>query len=377
MIEELFCCALLAFAISLLLTPEIIRVAHSYQMHDMPSARKVHSQRIPRFGGLAIFMGVIITVLLWSFWRTELFNLPLLAAVTGIVIIGFRDDFLPLQAGIKLLAQTIGAFIIIFFGGIRIDSLHGLLGVGELPVYVSYPVSIFTIIVITNAFNLIDGINGLAGSIAILVFGSYGYWFYVNGDIPTAALCFSIIGGTLAFLIFNYQSKIFMGDCGSLQLGFMAATVTIKFLADNAALPASAAHHFESPLMFVCCLLAFPLFDTIRVFVLRVAAGVSPFTPDLNHIHHLLIGMHLPHAVATTIILSVNLIFIIAALLLQGYNDNLLLTGGILTAVLLTRFLKSRTLRYRLKHHGGGLHDYQVATAKPVGRIREKAGEGV
>lgn len=376
MIEELVCCALLAFAISLVLTPEIIKVAHSYQIHDMPNERKVHSQQIPRFGGLAIFIGLIITLLLWSFWRSELFNLPLLAAATGIVIIGFRDDFLPLRASIKLLAEITGAFIIIFFGDIRLESLHGLLGIGELPIYISYPVSIFTIVVITNAFNLIDGINGLAGSIAILVFGTYGYWFYINGDMPTAALCFGIIGSTLAFLFFNYQSRIFMGDCGSLLLGFMAAAVTIKFLGDNAQLSDTAAHYFTSPIMFVSCLLAFPLFDTIRVFVLRIASGISPFTPDRNHIHHLLIGMHFPHAVATTIILTFNLTFIIAALLLQGYNDNLLVPCGIMSAIILTRFLKSRTARFNNKQKGNLLHDAHKATRKTRSVTKEKVGEG-
>lgn len=376
MIEELVCCALLAFTISLVLMPEIIKVAHSYQIHDLPNERKVHSQQIPRFGGLAIFIGLIITLLLWSFWRSELFNLPLLAAATGILIIGFRDDFLPLRPSIKLLAEIAGAFIIIFFGDIRLNSLHGLLGIGELPIYVSYAVSIFTIVVITNAFNLIDGINGLAGSIAILVFGTYGSWFYINGDMATAALCFGIIGSTLAFLIFNYQSKIFMGDCGSLLLGFIAAAVTIKFLGDNARLPETAAHYFTSPITFVSCLLAFPLFDTIRVFTLRVASGVSPFTPDRNHIHHLLIGMNFPHAVATTIILAFNLAFIIAALLLQGYNDNLLVSGGIISAIILTRFLKSRTARFNGKK-GHLLHDVRKATQKTRSTGKEKVGEGV
>ena len=376
MIEELVCCALLAFAISLVLTPEIIKVAHSYQIHDMPNERKVHSQQIPRFGGLAIFMGLIITLLLWSFWRSELFNLPLLAAATGIVIVGFRDDFLPLRASVKLLGEVIGAFIIIFFGDIRLESLHGLLGIDELPIYISYAVSIFTIIVITNAFNLIDGINGLAGSIAILVFSTYGCWFYINGDMPTAALCFGIIGGTLAFLLFNYQSKIFMGDCGSLLLGFMAAAVTIKFLGDNAQLPNTAAHHFASPVMFVSCLLAFPLFDTIRVFTLRLAAGISPFTPDRNHIHHLLIGIHSSHAVATTIILMVNLAFIAAALFLQGYNDNVLIVGGIISAVLLTRFLKSKNVRFNRQRKGSLLHDEQKVARKTKSIRKERIIEG-
>ncbi|MCS7019203.1 MAG: MraY family glycosyltransferase [Cytophagales bacterium] len=377
MIQELLCCALLAFTIAFVLIPEIIKIAHNYQIHDLPNARKVHSQRIPRFGGLAIFIGLIITTLLWSFWRSELFNLPLLAAATGIVIVGFRDDFLPLRASIKLLAQVAGAFIIIFFGDIRLNSLHGLLGIHELPVYVAYPVSIFTVVVITNAFNLIDGINGLAGSVAILVFGTYGYWFYINNDIATAALCFGVIGGTLAFLFFNYQSQIFMGDCGSLLLGFLAATVTIKFLSDNAQLPPSAAHYFASPVMFVSCLLAFPLFDTIRVFVLRTASGISPFTPDRNHIHHLLIGMNLPHAVATTIILSVNALFIIAALLLQGYDDNLLVAGGIFVAWLLTRFLKKRSVKFASRQLRNLSPHVASATNNHLPPMKEKISESL
>lgn len=362
MMIKLFCCILFAFAVSLALVPEIIKVAHSYQIHDLPNERKIHSQRIPRFGGLAIFMSLIITMLLWSFWHRELFSLPIVTATTGIVIVGFRDDFLPLRASIKLLAQIAGALIVIFFGDVRLNSLHGLLGVGEIPIYISYPVSIFTIVVITNAFNLIDGINGLAGTIAVLVFGGYGYWFYLNNDMATAALCFSLIGGVLAFLLFNYRSKIFMGDSGSLQLGFLASVATIKFLSDNATLPPSAPHHLESPVMFASCLLSYPLFDTIRAFTQRVAAGISPFTPDRNHIHHLLIDMQLPHVVATIIIVATNIIFTIASLLLQGYDDNILIIGGISVAVLLTYILQQ--LHYQVKRNAAAPKTSQAPAIK-------------
>ncbi|MCU0451180.1 MAG: undecaprenyl/decaprenyl-phosphate alpha-N-acetylglucosaminyl 1-phosphate transferase [Bernardetiaceae bacterium] len=347
---EIALCALAAFFITLVLTPEIIKIAHQYEMHDRPDERKVHSHKVPRFGGVAIFFGFIITSLLVSFIQNHWINIQLVAAVAIVVVVGFRDDFLPLKPTYKLLAEVGAALLVIYLGDVRITSLHGLLGVHELPLWVSYAVSVFTIIVITNAVNLIDGIDGLAGSLAVLVLGGYGTWFYLVGNPTNTLLCFSACGAVAAYLIFNFQKKIFMGDAGSLLLGFLAATTTIMFLQENAALPAGSPLRLGSPVLFVSCVLALPLFDTIRVFTLRILGGRSPFTPDKNHLHHLLIGLELPHYQATLIMVAVNLLLIGGAVAAQGVNENLGVATGIAVLVLGSRYLAHRLARHQARH---------------------------
>jgi UDP-N-acetylmuramyl pentapeptide phosphotransferase/UDP-N-acetylglucosamine-1-phosphate transferase len=345
MLEILFC-TLVAFAISLVLTPEIIKIAHAYNKHDEINERKIHTSNVPRFGGLAVFFGFLIATLLFSTLWQHMINVHLIIALVLIVIIGFRDDFLPLKPKFKLAVEILASLLIIHFGNIRIESMHGLFGIGELPLWTSYGLTVFTLIVVTNAVNLIDGIDGLAGSFSLLVFGGYGCWFYSANDLATSIFCFGMVGAILGFLIFNYRTLIFMGDTGSLVIGFLAAAISLIFLQDNAQLPLDSPLKFPSPVFFICSILGFPLIDTIRVFAIRVASGRSPFSPDKNHLHHSLISLDLPHYQATAILCTTNMAFVGLAYLGQGVGD----TVGILMATGLAfglaHWLKKRSDAY-------------------------------
>jgi UDP-N-acetylmuramyl pentapeptide phosphotransferase/UDP-N-acetylglucosamine-1-phosphate transferase len=341
--KEIVLSAISALAIGLLLIPEIIKIAHARNMHDLPNERKLHTEKIPTFGGIGIFFGFIISAVFWSFFFAEgVEGQFLLGGILVIVIVGMRDDFLPLSAFWKLIGQIVAASITIV-GGFHFQSLYGLFQVYQINDLLSYTITLYTIIVITNAFNLIDGIDGLAGSISVLVFSLFGFWFFGVGNMLFTIACFSLVGAVLAFLRYNLSpAKIFMGDTGSLLLGFMAAVATIKFLQTNAALPTGAAFKFERPISMVAALLVYPLLDTLRVFLMRVAVGRSPLSPDKNHIHHLLLRLGLSHGKAVLIILSFNIVFILVFYWLnkQPINDNFLVLGLVITALAVAQALR-------------------------------------
>jgi UDP-N-acetylmuramyl pentapeptide phosphotransferase/UDP-N-acetylglucosamine-1-phosphate transferase len=334
-------CLISSFVITYFLTPEIIHVAHANEYHDEPDERKIHSHKVPRFGGIAIYLGFILSMLVWSFIQDQFVNIQYFAAaITGVFIVGLRDDFMPLSPTVKVTIETIAAFLIMYLGDIRLTSLHGFLGVYEINEYWGYAVTLLTVIVVTNAFNLIDGIDGLAGTISIIIFCFYGGWFFMNHNYTTAIICFSMIGALIGFLIYNYRTHIFMGDSGSLILGFTAATLTISFINQNAIMKTTNVLHFLSPVSLVSCILVYPLFDTLRVFVIRILEKRSPFSPDRNHLHHLLIDAKLSHIQATLIVSLVNVFFISFAVLTDGKNDNILVPIVVFTAFLLSTLLK-------------------------------------
>jgi UDP-GlcNAc:undecaprenyl-phosphate/decaprenyl-phosphate GlcNAc-1-phosphate transferase len=334
-------CILSSFLISYFLTPEIIKVAHANEIHDQPNERKVHIHKVPRFGGFAIFFGAIISMLVWSFIENQLMNIQhLVAALTVVFMIGLRDDFMAVKPSVKALVEAFATLLIIYLGDIRFTSLHGFLGVQEVSLFWSYAITLLTVIVVTNAFNLIDGIDGLAGTVSLIVFTFYGVWFFLNHNYTNAIICFSIIGGLVGFLVYNYRTQIFMGDCGALFLGFTAAILTISFINQNAVMKETHFLHFMSPISVVSCVLVYPLFDTLRVALMRMVRGRSPFFPDRTHLHHLLIEANLSHIQSTLVVSIANIFFIIFAIVTDGNNDNLFVPIIVFTAFLLSLILK-------------------------------------
>ena len=251
-------------------------------------------------------------------------------------IIGFRDDLINLGAFQKLFGQIAAMLIIVAVCDIRLMSLYGLFGVYEIPVAVSYILSAFTIIVITNAYNLVDGVDGLAGSVGIICSLFFGVWFYLVGASAYAFISFAILGGLLAFLQFNWApSKVFMGDTGSLMIGFFLSIVTIKFIDLNYNLQAAHPFRFDAFIGPAIAVLIVPLYDTLRVFIKRMLRGKSPMHPDRTHLHHILLRLGCNHAQATGILATVNVIFVLLALVLKGFPDMVVLPALIITALTL------------------------------------------
>lgn len=322
-------CFLWAFMISVFAIPSITYVAHLKNLLDKPNQRTVHSLLTPRLGGLAIFAGMVSSLMIFGKINNGVQHL--LAGAIIIYYIGLKDDIVTVSAFKKFFIQILATGIVIFMGDIRITSFQGILGIDVLPSGISYAFSFLLIIGLTNSINLIDGLDGLAGSIIVVILSTFGVYFLFYGGEnyrPFAYVAFSLVGGMVGFLRYNfYKATIFMGDTGSLISGFVIAVLTIQFVEMRAI---STAPSIGIAILFV------PMFDTLRVFVLRVMKGVSPFSPDKNHIHHILIGCGLSQVatVITLVILNISTILFISVL--QSYsNHTLLLVLAALSAFLL------------------------------------------
>ena len=315
----------LSFLITFFSIPVIIQVAKEKKLFDEPDDRKVHKAVIPTLGGLGIFAGFIIATLLGAPQSGNSELQYFIAAAIVIFFLGLKDDVLILSASKKFLGQIIAAGILIKFGAVQITNMHGFLGIYGIPNVASIVLSMFTIIVITNSFNLIDGVDGLAGSLGIITTLSFGAYFYYIGQMPYAVMAFALSGSLISFLIYNFPpAKIFMGDTGSLLVGLINSILVIKFI--NVASDPSTILHFESAPAIGFAVMMIPLFDTLRVFGLRILSRRSPFSPDRNHIHHFLLDLGLSHRSTTLICFSANLLFIVLAILLQNIGTTFLLT---------------------------------------------------
>ncbi|GAA4335875.1 MraY family glycosyltransferase [Flaviaesturariibacter amylovorans] len=316
--------ASVSFVLTFLAIPVVMRIAELKKLYDVPDARKLHTKPIASLGGVGIFIGFFLSSLLTvSLKDTPEFQY-FFAAATVIFFLGIKDDILVLSATKKFLGQVLAAAIIIHLCKVRIDSMYGLFGLWELPEALSLALSYLTIIVIVNAFNLIDGVDGLAGTLGLLTSCVFGAYFVMVGVQAYAVLSFAVAGSLMAFLIFNYNpAKIFMGDSGSLMLGLVNAVLVIKFIsvADNPAV----AYPIPSAVAVGFAILVVPLTDTLRVFSIRILNGRSPFSPDRNHIHHLLLDRGLNHKYVTFSCLVLNMAFISIAYFGRTLGPNYLM----------------------------------------------------
>ncbi|MCC6286328.1 MAG: undecaprenyl/decaprenyl-phosphate alpha-N-acetylglucosaminyl 1-phosphate transferase [Chitinophagaceae bacterium] len=326
---------LLAFVITYAAIPVIINVSTIKKLFDVPNARKVHVIPVPSLGGLGIFAGFIIACLI----AIPLDSAPafqyFFAAALITFFLGLKDDILVLTPMKKLIGQVVTAFVIIYKGGIAIKSMHGFLGVYDLPEAISLALTYLTVIVIINSFNLIDGVDGLAAGLGIFTTLCFGTYFYINQQPQFATLAFTMTGSLLAFLIFNRSpAKIFMGDTGSLLVGLINAILVIHFI-DVAGNPGMVMQFKAAPAIGVAVLII-PLFDTLRVFSIRILSRRSPFSPDRNHIHHILLDRGMNHKTVSLTLILANIFFVVLAYTLADININLLI--GILFSCALGAF---------------------------------------
>ena len=333
--------AILAFALTYISIPPIIRVSKEKHLFDELNNRKVHKTRIPTLGGVAIFIGLAISLLL-TINGFDFMNMKyLLAGVIMVFFIGLKDDIMVISARKKLLVQIAAALIVAVLGGYRFTNLHGMFGLYELDYFWSVLISVFAIVSITNSYNLIDGIDGLASGVAIVATLTFGTWFLVAGHPEYAVLSYALTGSLLAFIRFNVFSKeykLFMGDTGSLIIGLVISALVIRFNEVN--ILYSGPHDVISAPVLSLAVIIVPVIDTIRVFTVRILRGGSPFTPDKNHVHHWLLELYNNHVKVTSTIVVVNILLILAGLAICqiGININLkfamLFVLGVLVALI-------------------------------------------
>lgn len=322
--EFILLAVILAFIITYAAIPVIINVADIKKLYDHPDARKIHTRPIPSLGGLGIFAGFIVSCLI-SISLTNASNFQYFyAAALVIFFLGLKDDILVLTPMKKIIGQIVAAFIIIYKGGVVIKSMHGFMGIHEMPEAISLILTYFTVVVVVNSFNLIDGVDGLAAGLGIFTTLTFGVYFYVIGQTDYATLAFAMCGSLLAFLIFNRApARIFMGDTGSLLIGLVNAILVVHFInvADSpvVAFPVNA-----TPAVGIAILII-PLFDTLRVFSIRIFGRRSPFSPDRNHIHHILLDKGMNHKSVSFSLIMVNIVFVTTAFLLHKLGNSILI----------------------------------------------------
>ena len=316
--------ASVSFIISFLAIPVVLQIAEQKKLYDIPDERKVHTRPVASLGGVGIFGGFLLASLLSIQGHLSPEFQYFFAAALVIFFLGLKDDLMVLSASKKFVGQVIAASILIHLGGIRLDSMYGLLGFDTVPEGFGLALSYLTIIVVINSFNLIDGIDGLAASLGILTMLVFGTYFFAIEQQAYALLAFAMAGSLVAFLIFNHHpAKIFMGDSGSLMIGLVNAILVIKFI--NSAASPAVSIPIGSAVAIGFTILIVPLLDTLRVFAIRIFKGRSPFTPDRNHVHHLLLDRGLNHAAVTFTCVGINVFFIVLAYLGRSLGPTYLL----------------------------------------------------
>lgn len=342
---ELLLAFVTSFILVLLSTPVLIKVAKLKHLVDEPGdARKVHSRSVPTIGGIMIFAGTIIAYSMWfpSAGESQFgvnYNILsalqefkfLVASMFILFFLGVKDDIIGVSPTKKLFIHMVVGMILILMANIRITSLHGMFSLYEIPDWASIMFSLFTYIVIVNAINLIDGIDGLAAGVGCIASLTFSFWFFRTGDMPVALLGVGLAGALLGFLVFNFNpAKIFMGDTGSLIIGMVLFVLAVKLVEHDPGKVPIAMKGVSKPVLAMA-ILCYPLIDTLRVFIYRAVRGRSPFSADKNHIHHQLIRLGLNHKQVSLTLYAYSILIIAITFMvpIHSPNKSLLIVGSI------------------------------------------------
>jgi UDP-N-acetylmuramyl pentapeptide phosphotransferase/UDP-N-acetylglucosamine-1-phosphate transferase len=321
--------------------PIIVRIAKAKGFVVRPNKRMSHTGEVPNVGGLNICFSFMLTYLLFEYDQlnqSQFFLIGLFA----IMAVGFIDDVLVLTPTAKLLGETFAGIALVGFADLRITHLHGIFGITEIGIIPSYLLSMFILIAIINAINLIDGVDGLASGLGILYCLFFAIYFGLAGENAWSVLGICMIGALAVFFIYNvfgHREKIFMGDSGSLLLGYLITAFVFQFCEINAYHEVPEWLQMNAAPAVAICVLTVPIFDTIRVSLTRIKQHRSPFQPDKNHIHHLLLRTGLNHVQTTCVLLTVSLLFIVWAIIGRNWNFWVLLISDFTLATALTMVL--------------------------------------
>ena len=330
---NIFIIIFITFLASALLVPVAKTIAMHVGALDMPNERKVHKKPMPRMGGLAIFFAFMIGYMLYAPSTTQM--LSILMAGFIIVLLGMIDDIKPIRARYKFLVQLICAGIVTFYGGIVLSEVSGLGLYLKFPEPIAQIITIFFIVSITNAINLIDGLDGLAAGVSSIYFATIAFIALILNKLSGLDVILSLImlGSTLGFLLHNFNpASIFMGDSGSLFLGFMIAVISLL------GFKATTLTSLIIPLL----ILAIPIFDTVLAIFRRLLKGESIGTPDKEHFHHQLLKMKFSTRVTVLIIYFINILFALVSIF-YVLGDNEIAIAIYIALMILLLFLVLKT----------------------------------
>ncbi|MCY2687790.1 glycosyltransferase family 4 protein [Salinimicrobium sp. TH3] len=305
---------LLTFGLTFYIIPKVLWVSKEKNLMATVNERSSHSLAVPTFGGVAFFISMIMVLTILQSLRLTYVGNHLIAAMTILFMVGLKDDLVISTAKVKFIGQIAAACFLVFSPELQLTNLHGFLGLHQIPEALGFLLKGFLVLAIINSYNLIDGIDGLAAIVGIVITSVYALVFYLTGEPFFVLVSISLAGILAAFLRFNFsrsRNKIFMGDSGSLLVGLILAFLTLKHLALEPYAPILAeGYHPGNRLLFLACVLFIPAFDTLRVIIIRKINGESPFSPDRNHAHHVLLDLGLSHFKASLSLGFLNLIVI-------------------------------------------------------------------
>ncbi len=335
-----------ALFVSLFAIPSIIAVAHKKQLLDIPNQRRLHLSSTPRLGGLAIFAGFFSAVL--TFGDIDSNTQKMLAGSIIIFFIGLKDDMVSISAFKKFFVQFLSASIVLFLSQNRITNFYGILGIGPLDEGLSYFITFIVILGITNAVNLIDGVDGLAGSllsVALIVYAFIGIALGGEESRPVVYICVGLLGALIGFLRYNIRNAIiFMGDTGSLVSGFIISFVAIHM----SNIPVPLEWQGALPVISVTAIIL-PVSDTVRVFLLRIFKGDSPFTADRNHFHHRLLDLGFSSLQVVFTLVGLTLFTLAFLLILLEYYSPTTSFGALVVLLMIWYTLFEKYFYARIK----------------------------
>lgn len=323
---------LISFLLTFFSIPTIVKISRRKNLMDEPGIRSSHLRKIPNLGGIAIFYSLAVCASIFAFELFEIYKF-LFASLVILLYIGVMDDIVVMRAYKKLFAQIAVTALMVIGSDVRIRNFFGLFGIYELNYFFSVLFSIFTFIILINAFNLIDGIDGLAGGYSIICSALFGISYFRLGEYnyPLVVLSGVIIGSVVGFLYYNLShyrtNKVFMGDTGSMILGFLLAFTAICFIDIfiDKKLPTVPRYYLQTAPAIAMAILILPLIDTLNVIIIRLVKKQSPMVADKNHIHHSLLALGLTHRRSTVYIILYDLFIVAVAYYFRHINVNILL----------------------------------------------------
>lgn len=328
-----------ALLISLYTVKKVIFITQKRKIYDIPdNIRKIHGEQIPSLGGIGIFTGFMATA---PFFCQGIFNQLQMVIISSVLLFftGIYDDIMNMRPSKKLLAQLLASFITIYFSNLHINSVFG------------YPLGLLPDLMLTtigctffiNVFNFIDGIDGLAGMLAIFYALLLGVLLMGSGQTPLACLAFSLAGATLGLLYFNFPpARIYMGDTGSMLLGFILFIIALNY---HGAETGQASETDRT--MLIAALFSLPVFDALRVFILRGIKGISPLKADRRHLHYYFLDSGMSHAATALLLTGANIVSVLLVLAGQKWGLFWLGMAGLLVPPSLTALWAARRLQAR------------------------------
>tara|TARA_R110002096_G_scaffold229836_2_gene419458 strand:- start:333 stop:1442 length:1110 start_codon:yes stop_codon:yes gene_type:complete len=318
-----------SYLIVTFLIPKIIWIVKERGLIDTPDHRSSHKETIPTMAGVAFFLTLLFVLNIIKYWDDNQIGTNLMAGIGLMFAVGLKDDLVLSTPRAKIGAEILAIFFILFCGCLKVNSLGGFLGIENIPSIMSYVLATLIILTIINSFNMIDGIDGLASTMGIAIFIIYGTIFFILDQYFYFLLSLCLTGILLGYLRYNLSktNKVFMGDTGSLIIGFCIGFLSLKFLATDASLLKAHSFNPENSLILIGAIFFIPLFDTLRVIGVRLLQKKSPFSPDNNHIHHVLINSGLTHFQASLFLCLLNLGLAIVFILLSRVFNSLYMVG--------------------------------------------------